>query len=123
MVDVDVQVARTTAAADAAPPRPQARYTAELRRGTTAPTASTGGTTPGGCGGRGSRRSGSTRSAASSAAFRRRHGLKADARVYLAFASPGRGGGVRPARPRGGQRAFLSLPVTVRSTSPSRTRE
>jgi SAM-dependent methyltransferase len=54
-------------------------------------------------------------------AFRRAHGLKADARVYLAFASPVAARAF--ARAARDSRIFLSFPVTVRSTSPSRTRE
>lgn len=54
--------------------------------------------------------------------FRRGHGLKANARVYLAFRSPAAAAAfARGARER--QRTFFSFPVTVRSTSPSRTRE
>lgn len=54
--------------------------------------------------------------------FRRAHGLKADGRVYLALSSPAAAQAfAREAR--AGQRVFLSFPTTVRSTSPSRTRE
>ena len=121
MVDVDVQVARTTAAASLRrrdPGRFTAAYVAingshrfygrdypgRLRRAGFAPLRfdPLRGLGP---------------------AFRRAHGLKADARVYLAFASPAAARGVRPGGARTGQRIFLSFPVTVRSTSPSRTRE
>jgi SAM-dependent methyltransferase len=57
------------------------------------------------------------------ASFRRAHGLKADARVYLAFASAAAAAAFARRARRAGQRTFLSLPVTVRSTSPSRMRE
>jgi SAM-dependent methyltransferase len=55
--------------------------------------------------------------------FRRAHGLKADARVYLAFASATAAAAFARGARRAGQRTFLSLPVTVRMISPSRTRE
>ena len=121
MVDVDVQVARTTAAASLQAARSwplhgrvrrDQRLSPLLRaRLPRAPPASGTRAAP-------LRSAPGPRSLVPARA--RPQGRRA--RVPRVF-EPGRRPGVRPGGARAGQRIFLSFPTTVRSTSPSRTRE